>query len=296
MQSLREIRELLSQAQLQPNRRLGQCFLFDQNLMGKLLELAEIDRDVTVVEVGPGTGSLTEELLDRTPKVVAVEIDRGLARLVAEKFAHRDGFRLIAEDALAGKHALNPRLVAEAAPRAHLVANLPYNIATPLLVEMLLATRRSEMPAAEPSTRFERMTFTVQREVADRLCAQAGDKNYGPVSVLVQALSRAQPGPVLPASAFWPRPKIASRIVRLDYDPSLAAQVADPELLRGVVSGLFAQRRKQVGKLARKLGDTDPRLAGAPEALRAAGVGPTARAEQIPPQVYVDIAARLGGR
>jgi 16S rRNA (adenine1518-N6/adenine1519-N6)-dimethyltransferase len=228
--------------------------------------------------------------------VVAVEIDRGLARLLAERFADRRDFRLIAEDALAGKHELNPKLLAEASPRANLVANLPYNIATPLVVEMLLATRRGEQAGPEPPARFERMTFTVQREVADRLCAQAGDENYGPVSVLVQALSRAQPGPVLPASAFWPRPKIASRMVRLDYDPSRADLVADPELLQRVVAGLFGQRRKQVGKLARKLADADPRLAQAPEALRAAGVEPSDRAERIPPEVYVDIAARLAGR
>ena len=293
MQSLREIRALLSQAQLRPNRRLGQCFLFDQNLMGKLLDLAGVDVDTTVVEVGPGTGSLTGELLARASRVVGVEIDRGLARLMAQRFADRETFRLIAEDALAGKHALNPKLLAEAAPRAHLVANLPYNIATPLLVEMLLATRRGELGTMEPSTRFERMTFTVQREVADRLCAPAGDKHYGPVSVMVQALSRAQPGAILPASAFWPRPKIESRMVRLDYDPALAGRITEPELFRDVVSGLFAQRRKQVGKLARKLAEGDPRLGALAQVLQSAGVPLTARAEQIPVDVYADIVQSL---
>ena len=153
------------------------------------------------VEVGPGTGTLTEELLEHAGRVVVVEIDRDLAGLLRKTFAGRERFMLIEGDALAGKHDLNPALL-EAIARARtdalrvkLVANLPYNIASPLVIEMLIAG-------------VEMLAFTVQKEVAQRLAANPGTDDYGPLTVMAQMLARVEVLRTLPPQAFWPPPKI----------------------------------------------------------------------------------------
>src|SRR4051812_3972409 len=153
--------------------------MIDQNLVRLVADAGMISPDDAVIEVGPGTGTLTEELLARAGRVVAVEIDRDLARLLHERFAASPKFQLIEGDALAGKHALNPELRTLAAwslqrpreQRPKLVANLPYNIASPLIIELLIAGVQS-------------LIFTVQKEVADRLRAPASSDDYGPLSVM----------------------------------------------------------------------------------------------------------------
>jgi 16S rRNA (adenine1518-N6/adenine1519-N6)-dimethyltransferase len=293
MQTLREIRDILDQAQLSPNRQFGQCFLYDQNLMAKLLGLAEIQPESPVLEVGSGTGSLTEELLERASKVVAVEIDHGLCRVLRDRLASRSNFELIEADALEGKHRLNRQMCERVAPRAQLISNLPYNVATPLLLQMLTETWRRTGAPSQGTTGFFRMTFTVQKEVADRFVAHPGCKNYGPVSILAALLARVKMGPMLPPSAFWPRPKVDSRMVRLDYDPSKASKLIDLPLLQAICSGLFSQRRKQAGKLARGLARNEARFLALPDALEQVGVDPTSRPEQIAPEAFLQVSNRI---
>jgi 16S rRNA (adenine1518-N6/adenine1519-N6)-dimethyltransferase len=293
MQSQTDIRRLLDGAGLSPNRKLGQCFMVDQNLLGKLLDLAEIDPDRTVLEVGPGTGTLTEELLDRTRRVVAVEFDRGLARLMAERFAGRENFTLIDADAMAGKHAINPDVLAALGDRADLVANLPYNIATPLVVELL--RQNYAACTGRGGLRVGRLTFTVQKEVAARLAGRPGQAAYGQVSVLCSLLGQVELGPTLPAEAFWPRPKIASQIVRIDTSDARCAQLADADVLGELVNVAFGQRRKQIGSLARR---RDCHFAGESiaSALDAAGVAQTCRPEQIGLEQWLTMANRLAAQ
>jgi len=143
MQSLNDIKGLLDSFGLAPQKRFGQNFLFDQNLLAKVLELAELSPDDTVLEVGPGTGSMTEELLARAARVVAVEIDSGLHRLLASRFGGHENLTLLHEDVLAGKHEISPTVLAALGDRAVLVSNLPYNIATPLVAQCLVTSWRS---------------------------------------------------------------------------------------------------------------------------------------------------------
>ena len=250
MQTLGEIRQMLEDAGLQPRKQFGQNFLIDQNLMRKLLDLADLDGDETVLEVGPGTGSLTEELLQRCRQVVAVEIDRSLAALVEQRLGGADNLRVLAGDVLAGKHALNGQVPAALPGEVHLVANLPYSIAVPLLAQCLICSWRARCgsdPAGAPC--FPRMTFTVQQELADKLAAAPGGKTYGPVSVLVGLLGAVRMGPKAPAEAFWPRPKVASRMVRIDFEEAAAKQLADVDVLTAVTAAAFGHRRKQLGFL-----------------------------------------------
>ncbi|RPI63097.1 MAG: ribosomal RNA small subunit methyltransferase A, partial [Planctomycetaceae bacterium] len=243
MQTQSEIRELLESAGLSPLKAFGQNFLIDHNLMGKLLEMANPSEAPVVLEVGPGTGSLTEELLKAAPRLVSVEIDHGLGRLLADRLGGEAKFTLIRGDVLADKHHISPEVLSAVGPTAHLVSNLPYNISVPLIAQCLTDSWQMLQPAhPTPLTRFDRLTFTVQKEVADRLLAGEGDEAYGPVSVIVGLLGRAVAGPIVPASAFWPKPSIASRIVRIDFDPTAAGQIRDVAVLGQIVNLAFSQR------------------------------------------------------
>lgn len=292
MQTQTEIREMLTTAGLAPRRQFGQNFLIDKNLMGLLLETADLPGGQRVLEVGPGTGSLTEELLERAAKVVAVEIDRGLAELLRKRLGARENFELIEGDVLSGKHALNPAVTQALGPAAHMVANLPYNIATPLIAECLVASWRASHGNRQGLCLFERLTFTVQRELADRLSASPGRGDYGPVSVLVALLGRIRRGPAVPASAFWPRPKVASRIMRIDFDPEASGKVRSIDVLVGVVALAFRHRRKQIGSIRRSAGEVYG-AAQLDSAFGIAGINRTMRPEQVGPGRFLAMANAL---
>lgn len=291
MQTLSEIRRLLTSAGVKPSRRRGQCFLVDKNLLGKLLETAEPCKEETVLEVGPGTGTLTEELLRRAGRVVAVELDRGLAALLRQRFADAENLLIIHRDVLAGKHAISREVLDALGERASLVSNLPYSIATPLIAELLRCSWRA-MGGSREDCLLERMTFTVQKEVADRLAAEPGDGDYGPVSVLVRLLGDVNAGRVVPASAFWPRPEVDGQIMRIDFDAEKAFLLADIDALADVLHACFSHRRKQLSSLLRqRLSRPDPRKLR--HAVEQVDLDTTLRAGEISPRQYRDIANAL---
>ena len=260
MQTLNDIKSLLAAHGLRPKHRLGQNFLHDQNHMRRIVEHAAIEPGDCVLEVGAGTGSLSEALLDAGARLVAVEIDTDLAPILRDRFApYGDRARLYIGDVLTGKHTLNPDVIgllqsrpatrnasASTAPISNtqspvpnpfkLIANLPYQIASPLLIDLAL-----DHPA------MQNAVVMVQSEVADRLVAAPGSKTYGPLSVLVQAMCEAQRMERLPASCFWPQPRVASAVVRLQRRPSPLTD--DPHRLAQLVQRLFQQRRKQLGSI-----------------------------------------------
>ena len=251
-QTKHQIEALLAEAGSHPRHRFGQNFMIDQNLVRLVAEAGKVDRDDLVVEVGPGTGTLTEELLERSDDVVVVEIDRDLGALLRKRFGERGNFRLIEGDALAGKHELNPdlravlRTAAERGEPAKLVANLPYNIASPLVIGLLVEG-------------VEVLAFTVQKEVADRLRAAAGTDDYGPLTVMVQLMARVEVLRTLPPQAFWPAPKVESSLVRLTRDDRLGA-LARP--FGQFVHALFSFRRKTLRRALAQAGhDADAVLA-----------------------------------
>ena len=237
VQTKRTIEQLLRQAGLRPRKRLGQHFLIDGNLMRRLVACAELAPDEAVLEVGPGTGGLTEQLLPLVAQLAAVEADRDLVALLTSRLGEAANFTLFAGDVLETKHALHPELrdwLASASGRPlKLVANLPYQIATPLVMNLLL-----DYPQV---TRF---CFTVQREVGERVLAGPGSKAYGPLSIVAQALSAVQLVARVPGSAFWPVPQVESVMLRLDRGPTPFPSEAALRHFVRVVRETFEHRRK----------------------------------------------------
>ena len=177
---VKELREMLEQRGLSPRKSLGQNFLIDGNLVRKLVDASGAGRGDVVLEVGPGAGALTEELLDRGCKVVACELDEGLSDFLEDRFADRgEAFTLIRGDCLENKHTLNHDVRAQfdEAP-FRLIANLPYGAATPLIMTLLL-----DHPTCMA------LWVTIQKEVADRLAAPPGIRDYGEIGVIAQALA-----------------------------------------------------------------------------------------------------------
>jgi 16S rRNA (adenine1518-N6/adenine1519-N6)-dimethyltransferase len=268
-QTKHDIQAILSQAGSEPRHRFGQNFMIDQNLVRVVADAGMISPGELVIEVGPGTGTLTEEILSRGADLLAVEIDRDLARILREKYQADPRFRLIEGDVLAGKHALNEDLAAAIA-EAHvrgvstkLVANLPYNVASPLVIELLIAG-------------VDLLAFTVQKEVADRLRSREGTDAYGPLSVMVQMLSMVEVLRTLPPQAFWPPPKIDSGLVRLIRQDRLGARANE---FSRFVQSVFSFRRKTLRKALTQAGYDAQKMLAATE------IDGTVRPEVISPDL-----------
>ena len=273
-QSKKEIQDLLAGASTAPRHRFGQNFMIDQNLVRLIADAGSPAPGDLIVEVGPGTGTLTDELLARGASVTAVEIDRDLAGLLRSRFEGNPKFSLIEGDALAGKHAVNEQLAAvlteaggQGRPRK-LIANLPYNIASPLIVELLILGA-------------DLLAFAVQKEVADRLKAAANSDDYGPLTVVVQLLGRVEVLRTLPPQAFWPPPKIDSALVRITRQARLGPQRTAS--FSPFLTQLFSARRKTLRKALANAGyDAGPVLAKL-------GIDPQLRPETLTPEQVLAI-------
>jgi len=270
-QTKHQIQALLSEADATPRQRYGQNFMIDGNLVRIVADAGEIQRGDLVIEVGPGTGTLTEELLASGADVLAVEIDKALAELLPARFGSAGNFSLIFGDVLEGKHELNGELAAAirgakgAGKTIRLVANLPYNIASPLIIELLIAG-------------VDLLAFTVQKEVADRLRAGPGSKEYGTLSIMVQLLAEVEVMRTLPPQAFWPMPKISSALVRLKREDRLGERAGE---FGKFVRQIFSARRKTLSN-AILLAGMEGR-----EMLERMGIDPRLRPEQVKPEDYV---------
>jgi 16S rRNA (adenine1518-N6/adenine1519-N6)-dimethyltransferase len=279
-----EITELLSSNGLHPSRALGQNFVVDPNTVRRVVRLADVVPGQHVVEIGAGLGSLTIALVEAGAKVTALEVDRGILP-VLRGIVEPLGVRVIDADALAvdWQALLGVRGAGDVAspPGASwsLVANLPYNIAVPVVLRAL-----------DEAGDIGSMLVMVQREVGERLAALPGDDLYGAVSVKVAYHAHATVVGRVPATVFLPRPKVESVLVRIDRRPAVAVDpdVVSHDRLLALVHAGFAQRRKMLRRS----------LAGlvTPEVFDAARVAPTSRAEELGVEDWGRLAAGLERR
>jgi 16S rRNA (adenine1518-N6/adenine1519-N6)-dimethyltransferase len=257
VQTLTQIKELLAARGLSPRKALGQNFLIERALIERLCDASGIPRLAgapapnhtprVVLEVGPGTGTLTEELLARGSHVVACELDAGLAALLRERHADNPRFTLVEGDCLATGRRLNADVIstidaatarAGVGPDASfaLVANLPYQAATPLMLNLLIEHPRCEV-----------MGVTIQREVGQRLAAHPHTKDYGLLGIVAQAMAHIEQIATLGPACFWPRPEVTSVMMLLRRRATPLTN--DPAGLAKFGQGLFSKRRKQLGSV-----------------------------------------------
>lgn len=217
-------------ASFRPSKRLGQNFLVDRRVIDRILSALEPSGDETIIEIGPGKGALTRQLVEQAGRVIAIEFDRKLAPLLAEEFASKDSFKLVHGDAL------ELDFCSEILPatKARVVANLPYNISTAILQRLI-----------DQRACLTEMVLMLQREVVDRITAPAGSTERGYLSVLVEAYCETETLFDVAPGAFKPAPKVWSSVLRLVVRPRLAADM-DQSLMWQVVSAGFAQRRKTI--------------------------------------------------
>jgi 16S rRNA (adenine1518-N6/adenine1519-N6)-dimethyltransferase len=278
--SRRQIREVLEEHGLRPSRALGQNFVVDANTVRRIARLSGVGPEVAVVEIGAGLGALTVALAETGARVTAVEVDRGLVPLLRAQ-VEPIGVRVVEADALTlDWH----ELLAPSSPHGErspwaLVANLPYNVAVPVVLRAL-----DEAPEVQS------MLVMVQREVGERLAAGPSDKAYGAVSVKVAYHARARVVGRVPPSVFVPRPAVESVLVRIERRGAVAVDpaVVSASRLFDVVRAGFGHRRKMLRQSL--AGVVDPR------AFTAAGIDPEARAENLGVEEWGKLAAWVPGQ
>jgi 16S rRNA (adenine1518-N6/adenine1519-N6)-dimethyltransferase len=240
MQTISEIREILNERGLHPKHRLGQNFLHDQNQLRRLLDASEVGKSDLVLEVGPGTGTLTEALVDRGCEVITSELDTDMGDIIESRLGAK--VTLIRGDCLDGARAFSAEVLEALGGRPfRLVANLPYGAASPIM----------SLLAAMPSCLGQ--FVTIQREVGDRLLARPGTRQYGPLTVFVRAFADVRSIGTLSPNCFWPAPKVES--IMLGITPRKATlEVTEAELGK-TIHLVFSKRRKQLGTI---LGRSQP--------------------------------------
>lgn len=290
-QTLSYLRNLLEERGIKPKSKLGQNFLIDLNLVDLIVRSAELTKEDLAIEIGCGTGSLTARLADHAGAVLAVEIDPAFYELANETVAERDNVVFLHADVLKNKNELNPAVRARleelrgrpGISRLKLVSNLPYAVATPVITNFLL----SELP-------FERLVATVQWEIAERLIAEPGVKDYGALAVLVQSIADVELIRRLPPAVFWPRPEVDSAIVRIRPNAAKRIHVGDVLRFRHFLRDLYTHRRKNLrGALA---GLPSGRLAKADvdRKLAELGLEGTIRAEALDREQHLRLMREFG--
>ncbi len=260
-------KKIMKSRGIRPLRRYGQSFLQDRNIIGRIVDAADIRPDDTVVEIGPGPGTMTGLIAEKAKTVIAVEIDPYMADILEQTFRARDNLTIVRADILAFD--LASALPALPGSKLNIIGNIPYNISTPILFHLLDFRRL-----------IRSITIMLQKEVAERLGASPGTKDYGIPTVAVAMYARVTPVTDVPPSCFYPKPKVTSRVIRIDFREEPLTHLTDETFFTTVVKTAFSQRRKTIFNNLKSLrvpgGD-----AGLSSALSRAGIDGVRRAETL---------------
>lgn len=269
-----ETQMLLNQYGLRANKKLGQNFLINQQIIDEIIEKAEITKEDVVLEIGPGLGSLTKALIQNAKKVIVVELDDNMIPILKNRFGE-ENLEIIHEDILK----INLNDIIKANGRIKVVANLPYYITTPIVMKLL-----------EEEYDIESITVMVQKEVGERLCAKAGDRELGAVTIAVNYYSNAKMVIDVPKENFLPAPEVDSCVIRLDVLKEPPVELKDKKAFFRLVKAAFSQRRKTINNSLASGGYNKEDIIKVLEELQ---LNPKLRAEDLSIQDFANISNLL---
>ena len=270
-----ETNYILKKYNIRANKSLGQNFLVNQNVIDEIINGAEISKEDLIIEIGPGLGTLTKELLEKAGKVVCIELDERMIGILNDRFSKYENFEIINEDVL--KVDLN-RIIEKENKKCKIVANLPYYITTPIIMKLL----ENKLP-------LESITVMIQKEVAERLIAKPGEKLSGAITYTVYYYCESEKIMEVPPESFIPEPEVTSEVIKLKLRKDSPIEVCDLKKMFSIIKVAFMQRRKTLIN-ALTNGNIINNKQEATEIFSTLKINQNARAEELTIQQFAELA------
>ena len=274
--NLREETEfILKKYGLRANKKLGQNFLINEEIINQIIEKANVNKNDTIIEIGPGLGSLTAKLLENANKVIAIELDSNMSNILKERFCLYDNFELIEKDVL--KVDLNE--IVEKYDSVKVVANLPYYITTPIIMKLL-----------EERLKLKSITVMVQKEVGERFCAVPNSKEYGAITISINYYTKPEIIIDVPKENFEPMPEVDSCVIKLDVRKVPPVELKNEKDFFNLIKAGFSQRRKTINNSIASMGISKEKIKNVLEKL---GIDSKLRAENLTMEQFADISNNM---
>lgn len=274
--NLREETEfILKKYGLRANKKLGQNFLINEEIINQIIEKADVNKNDTIIEIGPGLGSLTAKLLENANKVIAIELDSNMSNILKERFCLYDNFELIEKDVL--KVDLNE--IVEKYDSVKVVANLPYYITTPIIMKLL-----------EEKLKLKSITVMVQKEVGERFCAVPNSKEYGAITISINYYTKPEIIIDVPKENFEPMPEVDSCVIKLDVRNVPPVELKNEKDFFNLIKAGFSQRRKTINNSLASMGISKEKIKNVLEKL---GIDSKLRAENLTMEQFSDISNNM---
>ena len=274
--NLREETEfILKKYGLRANKKLGQNFLINEEIINQIIEKADVNKNDTIVEIGPGLGSLTAKLLENANKVIAIELDSNMSNILKERFCLYDNFELIENDVLK----VNLNEIIEKYESVKVVANLPYYITTPIIMKLL-----------EERLKLKSITVMVQKEVGERFCAVPNSKEYGAITISINYYTKPEIIIDVPKENFEPMPEVDSCVIKLDVRNVPPVELKNEKDFFNLIKAGFSQRRKTINNSLASMGISKEKIKNVLEKL---GIDSKLRAENLTMEQFADISNNM---
>lgn len=274
--NLREETEfILKKYGLRANKKLGQNFLINEEIINQIIEKADVNKNDTIIEIGPGLGSLTAKLLENANKVIAIELDSNMSNILKERFCLYDNFELIEKDVL--KVDLNE--IVEKYDSVKVVANLPYYITTPIIMKLL-----------EERLKLKSITVMVQKEVGERFCAVPNSKEYGAITISINYYTKPEIIIDVPKENFEPMPEVDSCVIKLDVRNVPPVELKNEKDFFNLIKAGFSQRRKTINNSLASMGISKEKIKNVLEKL---SIDSKLRAENLTMEQFADISNNM---
>lgn len=272
---LEETNFILKKYNIRANKSLGQNFLVNQNVVDEIVNSAEISKEDLIIEIGPGLGTLTKQLLEKAGKVICIELDERMIKILNDRFSLYDNFEIINDDVL--KVDLN-QIIEKENKKCKIVANLPYYITTPIIMKLL-----------ENKLNIESITVMIQKEVADRLIAIPGEKLAGAITYTVYYYCESEKVLEVPPESFIPEPEVTSEVIKLNLRKSPAVQTLNAQKMFSIIKTAFMQRRKTLLNSLTN-GNIFNSKQEAIESFESLNISQNARAEELNLEQFAELA------